>query len=186
MVRRPHLLGIDDGPFTRGDRDAVIVGVAMEGHDLVEAVAVTRCPIDGDDATAFLAAWIVGLRIHPALHGILLGGITIAGLGIVDVTALAARTGRPVLAVSRRDPRDHRVAEALAAAGLAGRRAIVDRTPPAHALATGLYVASAGATLAEATALVRAARAKAAVPEPLRLAHLVAAAIASGESRGRV
>jgi uncharacterized protein len=186
MVRRPHLLGIDDGPFARGDRDAVIVAVAMEGHDLVEAVAVTRFPVDGDDATGFLGAWIVGLRVHPALHGIFLGGITIAGLGIIDVTALAARTGCPVLAVSRRDPRDHRVADALAAAGLADRRAILDRTPPAHALGAGLYVASAGATVAETTVLVRAASAKAAVPEPLRLAHLIAAAVASGQSHGRV
>src|SRR6185369_6776457 len=116
MVRRPHLLGVDDGPFARGDRDTVVVGVAMEGNDLVETVAVTRFPIDGDDATAFLAGWIAGLRIHPALHGILLGGITIAGLGIIDVTELAARTSRPVLAVSRRDPHDHRLTEALEAA----------------------------------------------------------------------
>jgi uncharacterized protein len=184
---RPHVLGIDDGPFVvRTGGDTPIVGVMMEGPDLVEAVAVTRFPVDGDGATAFLGDWVASLRFHPALHAIVLGGVTIAGLGVVDLAALAARVGVPVLAVSRRDPRSHRVAEALAAAGLEARLAVVARTPAAFATADGLFVSLAGATPARATELVAACRGKADVPEPLRLAHLFARAIASGESRGRV
>ena len=68
---RPHLIGIDDGPFDK-DADAVtpIVGVVMEGPDLVEGVAVTRFPIDGSGVTDFLAAWIAGLRFLPGLQGV--------------------------------------------------------------------------------------------------------------------
>jgi endonuclease V-like protein UPF0215 family len=185
-IHRPHLLGIDDGPVTiRSDAEAVVVGVVMEGHDLVEAVAVTRFPVDGPDATGFLAGWVRDLRARPGLQGIVLGGITIAGLGIVDITALAARLRLPVVAVSRRDPRDHRLAHALAAAGLGDRLALVERTPPASALAGGLYASCAGLGAAAAAALVRASRAKADLPEPLRLAHLIARAVTHGESRGR-
>lgn len=184
---RPHVLGIDDGPFqVRDGGEAPIVGVMMEGPDLVEAVAVTRFPIDGDDATGFLGAWVVGLRLHPALQALVLGGVTIAGLGVVDLAALAARTGVPVLAVSRRDPRAHRVGRALAAAGLEARRAVLARNPPAVATPAGLWVACAGATADAAARLVAACRGKAEVPEPLRLAHLIARAVATGESRGRV
>ncbi len=186
-VHRPHLLGVDDGPFVKGaSTEVTIVGVMMEGSDLVEGVAVTRFPVDGPDATEFLARWIMGLRLHPALHGIILGGITIAGLGIVDIGALAEATGTPVLAVSRRDTRDHRLGEALRAAGLTDRQAIVDRTPPAFALGDGTFAACAGTSSAHAEALLRAARAKADLPEPLRVAHLIARAVASGESHGRV
>jgi uncharacterized protein len=183
---RPHLLGIDDGPFAVGaGGEAAIVGVMMEGPDLVEAVAVTRFPVDGDDATGFLGDWVTGLRFHPALQAIVLGGVTIAGLGVVDLAALAERTGVPVLAVSRRDPREHRVARALAAAGLDARLPVIERNPPAFALPGGLWAACARTTPAVATQLVAASRGKADLPEPLRLAHLIARAVATGESRGR-
>ncbi len=35
---RPHVLGVDDGPFDKGvSRTVPLVGVTMEGPDLVEA-----------------------------------------------------------------------------------------------------------------------------------------------------
>jgi hypothetical protein len=183
---RPHVLGIDDGPFVVGESlDTPIVGVMTEGPALVESVAATRFPIDGAEVTAFLTSWITGLRLHPALQAIVLGGVTIAGLAVVDLPALAAATGLPVIAVSRRDPRDHRVAYALRAAGLDDRLAILERTPPAVVSPNGLHLACAGATADDAAALVAACLGKAAVPEPLRLAHMIARAIATGESRGR-
>ena len=184
---RPHVLGIDDGPVDVHDGGTTpIVGVMTEGNALVEAVAVTRFQVDGDEVTTFLATWITSLRLHPALQAIVLGGITIAGLGVVDLAALAERTGVPTIAVSRRDPRGHRVADALRAAGLDGRLAVIERTPEAFVSPSGLYLACAGTTPEVAITLVGACLGKANVPEPLRLAHLIARAIAVGESRGRV
>lgn len=183
---RPHVLGIDDGPVDKASAAPVaIVGVMMEGADLVEAVARTEFPLDGDDSARFLAEWVGALRCRPALQALVLGGITIAGLAVVDVADLAERLGLPVLVVNRRDPAEHRLGEALRAAGLGGRLAIVERTPPASRLDSGLWLAVAGAAPAEAERLVRATVAKSLLPEPLRVAHLVARAVASGESRGR-
>ena len=102
---RPHVLGIDDGPFEKfASRPVPVVGVMMEGPDLVEAVVRTEFPVDGDGATRFLADWVSSLRCRPALQGIFLGGITIAGLGLVDVVELSERLALPVLVVNRRDP----------------------------------------------------------------------------------
>ncbi len=183
---RPHLLGIDDGPFDKWrDEDVAVVGVVMEGHDLVEGVALTRFPVDGDGVTEFLAGWIAGLRFRPALQGVVLGGITVAGLAVVDPEALAAATGLPVLVVNRRDPRDHRLHEALRAAGLEARAGIVDRCPPATRAQEGLYLACAGIDPADAARWLAAASGKSELPEPLRLAHLIARAVTTGESRGR-
>ena len=184
---RPHVLGIDDGPFVVGTSAATpIVGVMTEGPDLVEAVAVTEFPIDGGGVTAFLADWITGLRLHPALQAVVLGGITIAGLAVIDLATLAAAVDVPVIAVSRRDPRDHRVADALRAAGLIDRLAILDRTPPAVATASGLHLACAGVAASAAEAVIASCVGKAHVPEALRLAHMIARALVRGESRGRV
>lgn len=186
LPRRPHVLGVDDGAFDkRRDREVPIAAVRMEGADQVEGVALTRFPVDGDDATAFLAGWIGELRLKQGLSGVVLGGITIAGLGVIDVPALAAALELPVVIVNRRDPSDHRLADALRAAGLEARLAIVAGCPPAFWIEGGPWVACAGIEPPQAAALVAAARRKSDLPEPLRLAHLIARAVATGESRGR-
>jgi endonuclease V-like protein UPF0215 family len=141
--------------------------------------------VDGDGVTEHLAQWIRGLRTFPALQAVFLGGVTIAGLAVVDVLALSDRIGLPVLVVTRRDPSKSRVNEALAAAGHADRLGVVDRTPKAAQLGEGLFVAAAGATPERAAELVRACLRKAQLPEALRVAHLVARAMVDGESKGR-
>ncbi len=183
---RPHLLGLDDGPVSKGSADGVVVvAVVMEGGDLVEGVAVTRFPVDGSDATSFLAEWIGGLRFRPALQGILLGGITIAGLGVVDLVELSERTDIPVISVNRRDPRDHQLERALRAAGLEDRLSIVERSPEAIRPGTRVYLSCAGTTPEKAAELLRSCTRKSDLPEPLRVAHLIARAVTTGQSRGR-
>ena len=184
---RPHILGVDDAPFDKRRPSPVpIVAVAMEGSDLVESVAIGQFPIDGEGATEYLTAWIGGLRARAMLQAVILGGVTMAGLGIVDVTALAEGLGLPVLVVTRHNPAGSDLADALRAAGLSHRLAILERVPRAFGVGEGLYLAPAGTTRLEAERLVRATLAKARLPEPLRLAHLIGQAIVLGQSRGRV
>jgi endonuclease V-like protein UPF0215 family len=183
---RPHVLGVDDGPFDkRIDSTVSVVGVMTEGADLVEAVATTSLAVDGEDATDRLADWVAGLRFASALHAMVLGGITIAGLGVVDIERLAERLGRPVMIVNRQQPNDDRLIHALRAAGLEDRIPIVERAPRPWQLGEGLFVAHAGSDREEAGRILSAVRLKSRLPEPLRLAHLIAAAIVNGESRGR-
>jgi endonuclease V-like protein UPF0215 family len=156
----------------------------MEGPDLVEAVAVTRFPVDGEGVTAFLAEWIEALRFRPALQGVVFGGITLAGLALLDPEALAQRLAVPVLVLNRRRPRDAALRDALLAAGLADRISLLERAPAAFPHGQ-LHVSVCGASREEAAALLASSRRKASLPEPLRVAHLIARAIATGESRGR-
>ena len=52
MIRRPHVLGIDDGPFEKGQTGRVpLVAALCEGASLLEAVARAEFPVDGEDAT---------------------------------------------------------------------------------------------------------------------------------------
>jgi endonuclease V-like protein UPF0215 family len=184
---RPHVLGIDDGPFAKSQAEPVpIVGVTMEGADLVEGVAVTAFPVDGAGATDFLARFVLGLRVRDGLHGVVLGGITIAGLGVVEIAGLARALGRPVLAVSRRSTGRSELARALRAAGLEDRLALVRGTPRSFRVGTGLWVSAAGIDREGAARLLRATLRKAQLPEPLRVAHLLARALVLGQSRGRV
>jgi endonuclease V-like protein UPF0215 family len=184
---RPHTIGVDDAPFDKRQAGPVpIVGVAMEGHEVIESVAVGEFPVDGEGATEYLAGWIGGLRSRPMLQAVILGGITIAGLGLVDVTALSERLVLPVLVVSRHNPADSDLGDALRAAGLARRLEILERIPRAYGVGPGLYLAHAGASRVEAERLALATLGKAQLPEPLRVAHLIGQAIVLRQSRGRV
>jgi endonuclease V-like protein UPF0215 family len=186
-LMRPHVLGVDDGPFEKRQPAPVpIVGAMMECPDILESVSIGSFAVDGEGATAFLGEWIASQRCYPSLQAVILGGITLAGLGIVDVSALASHLSRPVLVVNRRDPGSSRLAAALESAGAPERIAIVDRTPRAVRVHDGLYLAFAGIAQAEAQAILRASLGKAMLPEPLRVAHLIARALVKGESIGRV
>jgi len=187
LPTRPHVLGIDDGPFEkyRPDARAPIVAVMMEGSDLVEAIAVTDFPVDGEDVTAFLASWIRARRFAPALHGVLFGGITLAGLAVLDANALARELATPVVVVNRKGRSDAPLRGALAKAGFAERAALLEAAPPSFLLSGGIHASVAGGDAALAAELIARTRAKSDLPEPLRLAHLFAHALARGESRGR-
>ena len=100
--------------------------------------------------------------------------------------ALAAALALPLLVVTRRAPVDTDLVAALQAAGFPARAALVERAPRAAALGAGLYLACAGTGRSRAEELIRATLRKAQLPEPLRVAHLVGAALVKGESRGRV
>jgi endonuclease V-like protein UPF0215 family len=184
---RPHVLGVDDAPFDKHqERPVPIVGVLMEGNDIVEGVAITDFPVDGADASGFLDEWIHTLPWRPAIQAVVLGGITLAGLGLVDLEELARRLKRPVMAVTRRSPEVSRLPAALTAAGLGDRLPLVERSPRAFRVRPGLYMACAGASPDRAITLARATLRKSRLPEPLRVAHLIASALVRGVSRGRV
>jgi endonuclease V-like protein UPF0215 family len=187
MTRSPHVLGIDEGPFVKGQSEPVpVVAALCAGASVLEAVARTDFPVDGEGATEFLVEWIASLRVVSALQGIALGGITFAGLGIVDVRALSQALAAPVLVVTRRPPDNVRLRQALEAAGLLERFAIAERSPEAFRDGEGVWLAHAGCERERARTLLRETRGKAKLPEPLRIAHLIATAYVRGESHGRV
>ena len=147
---------------------------------------MTSFPVDGENATGFLAAWVRSLRFYEAIQGIVLGGITLAGLGVVNILELSEHLERPVFAVGRRDTADNELAHALRTAGLNSRISILAATPATQPIQDGLHLALAGSSWEDGKQLIRATLNKANLPEPLRVAHLIGAALGKGASRGRV
>ncbi len=184
---RPHVLGIDDAPFTKHkDQTVPVVAVMMEGATLVDGVAVNKMKIDDPDATPFLINWIKGLRWTPSLQGVVFGGITIAGLGLVHLPTIERELNLPVITVTRQDTHDSTLDTALKAAGLSNLLPILNDNPPSIEIDDGIFASFCGSTEREAKKLIRSTLQKSTMPEPLRIAHLIGAALVNGESKGRV
>lgn len=179
-----HVVGFDDAPFYRGNRgDVLIVGAVFAGARL-EGILSGKVRRDGRNSTDVIARLVTRSRFAPQLHAILLQGITFAGFNVVDIEAVHRETGLPVLVVARRAPGLTKIKDALLHHVPGGRRKwrIIERTGPMEA-AAGMYVQRAGLQLRDAENLIKRFSVHSRMPEPLRVAHLVAGGIAAGESR---
>ncbi|MCI4362148.1 MAG: DUF99 family protein [Thermoplasmata archaeon] len=178
----PRVVGIDDGPFRRGSRRATLAFVVCSLPDRVDGIFATDVAVDGTDATRRIAAAIRGSGHWDGVRAVILDGVTVAGFNVVDLEGLARTLRRPVVAVTRRPPDLTAVDAALRKyfARDRGRRSrLVHARPLFRVPVAGgsLMVAVAGATRADAAALVRRSIREGRWPEPLRLAHLVAKAV---------
>jgi uncharacterized protein len=182
-----HTVGIDDFPFARAHRgDVPIVGAVFAGLRL-EGVLRGAVRKDGVNAARRIAALVGGSKFAPQLQLVLLQGVAVAGFNVVDVHDLHARTGLPVLVVARRRPRLAKIREALLERVPGGARKWrhIERLGPMEP-AHGLWVQRVGLSLADADAVIARLAVHSHVPEPLRVAHLIAGGMATGQSRGRV
>ncbi|HEU4630273.1 MAG TPA: DUF99 family protein [Gemmatimonadaceae bacterium] len=182
-----HVIAFDDFPFPREHRgDVPVVGVVFAGLRL-EGVVRGRVRRDGANATRELARLVTSTRFAPQLQLVLLQGIALAGFNVVDLPALQRATGRPVLVVARRPPRLPLIRAALLGRVPGGRRKwrLIERLGPMEP-AAGVWVQRAGLSADEAARVVRRLAVHGRIPEPLRVAHLIAGGVGTGQSRGRV
>ncbi len=186
-VRRlSNTVGFDDAPFARTHAGPVPVVGAVFADRRFDGVLLATVEKDGSDATGVLAATIAGSRFDAHIQLVLLQGLTLAGFNVVDAGALHERLARPVLVVARRLPdlaAIRRALETRIAGGDAKWRAI-ERLGPMEPCA-GVYVQRVGLSAAEAAQVVQRLALHGRIPEPLRVAHLIAGAIGRGTSRGR-
>lgn len=182
-----NAIGLDDGPFPpahRGDVD--LIGAVCTGARL-DGVLRTRVRRDGANATDRIATLVEASRYRRHVQLVLLQGIAVAGFNAVDIAALNARLGLPVVVVARRAPDLDAIRAALLTKVPGGRRKwrLIERAGQPRA-AAGVWLQCAGIGLDQAAAVVARLAVHGRVPEPLRLAHLIAGGISGTGTRQRV
>jgi hypothetical protein len=181
-----NVIGFDDFPFPRPHRgDVGVVGGVYSGPRL-DGVLSGRVRRDGANATRRIAELVAGSKFAPQLQLVMLQGIALGGFNVVDIHGLHAGLGIPVMVVARRAPRMGLVREALLGRVPGGRRkwALVERAG-AMEPAGRVFVQRAGLSLDAAADVIRRFSVYGHLPEPLRVAHLIAGGVGTGESRGR-
>ncbi|NJE54231.1 DUF99 family protein [Thermococcus sp. 21S9] len=183
-----RVVGFDDGTFSFSSklerRKTVLFGVVMKGSKEVVGAVSRWITVDGTDATEKLIDAVNNSRFRD-LRVILLKGITYGGFNVVDLERLHRETGLPVIVVVRKRPD-------LNAMELALRKHFPDweervellrKAPPLLEMIPGkLYVQALGVSPDVAFEVVRVTTKTGLIPEPLRLAHIMASAFMTGES----
>ena len=181
-----NVVGFDDAPFPPGHRGDVPVVGAVYAADRLDGVLVGEVRRDGANAARRLAEIVAGSRFAGHIRLVLLQGVALAGFNVVDAHNLADRLELPVLIVARRAPDLAAIERALlrSVPGGAHKWSIIERLGPMESLGP-VFVQRVGLTLDEARRVVGRFALHGHIPEPLRVAHLIAGALGRGESRGR-
>jgi len=189
MKAKSRFLGIDDAPFRFSDERVPIVGVVVQAPSYIEGVLTTLAEVDGHDATERIAAMVRHSRYHAGLAAILIDGTAVGGFNVVDIDAVHEAVDRPVVTVTRKKPNMNAIETALRRRfdDWEERLAIIRR----HEIGSirtargTVWVTHVGTTEAEVEKALSLTTVRGVLPEPLRVAHLIAAGIVRGESRGR-
>ncbi|MCI4353190.1 MAG: DUF99 family protein [Thermoplasmata archaeon] len=192
-LAKPHLrvIGLDDGPFVRSSRRAALVGVVFSTPNYVEGILRTSVAIDGTDATERILALLGTSPFLDGVRAVILDGIAVGGFNLIDLDRLYEGLQRPIVTVTRRSPDFPAIRTAL--------RKYFPRDAPArwrlvraHALfrlptsqGNPLRVSAVGCTRAQAAAIVRRTTMRGNLPEPLRLARLIARALGGPDGAAR-
>ena len=161
-----------------------LAGVVCSGTRF-EGLVWGRVRRDGWNATEALCRLLLPGKFLPQLHLVLLDGLAFGGFNLVDLPQLATRLQRPCVALMRRPPDLEAVHRALdRLPGAARRRALLARAGPIHRLGGFVFQVQGALPGDVARALPRLTD-RGHVPEALRLAHLIGAAVVQGESGRR-
>ncbi|OFV86920.1 MAG: hypothetical protein A3J75_02615 [Acidobacteria bacterium RBG_16_68_9] len=181
-----NTVGFDDAPFARAHRGQVRIVGAVFADLRFDGVLIGAVEKDGSDATDELVRLVRSSRFAEHVRLVLLQGIAFAGFNVVDVEGVHRRLGLPVLVVARRRPDLEAIEAALRARVPGGTEkwALIRSAGPMESVG-GVFVQRAGLSLEQAEAVVSRLAVHGRIPEPLRVAHLIAGALADGESRGR-
>ncbi len=182
-----RILAIDDSPLIN---DAVIIiGAYFRGSVQLDGILCGRITKDGMDATDTIIRMATNSKYYGQIKVIMLDGITYAGFNPVDISRLFSETGIPVIVFMRSNPDFEKIKLALLHLPETEKRwEIILKAGRIHEItAPGktVFIQFCGTDRESADKIVRQTSIHGNIPEPLRVAHLIATGVVLGESAGR-
>ena len=186
MVKKEiRVIGIDDAPFDKfRDKETLVVGVVMRGGSWVDGVLSTKVDVDGNDATKKISNMINNCKFKPQLQCIFLDGIAVAGFNVIDVKELSKKTKLPVIVVIRRMPDIENIKKTLVKIKKQKKIKLIEKAGNVVNIGN-IFVQLIGIEIEKARQVLEIVCTRSNIPEPLRLAHLIASGVTVGESKGR-
>lgn len=186
-----RVCGIDDAPFDFGNRSAraTVIGAIVRAPAYLEGVLRFDVAVDGCDATEKIAMAVSNSRFLDQIRAVMIDGISLAGFNVIDIMSLNKQLGIPIVTVTRDRPDMDSIESALSKYfdDWKERLKVISEIPllPMETEHKPVFVSYAGISEGDATRLVRATTVEGAIPEPIRMAHIIASGVTRGESKGK-
>ncbi len=185
MKRLSNIIGFDDAPFERGHKDRVKVVGAVFADIRFDGVIIGDIEKDGSDSADKLAQMVAESKFAGHARLIMLQGIAFGGFNVVDVFHLNEQLNLPIMVVSRVKPDMKAIKTALTTRIPDGgnKWQIIEKLGPMEPVGN-IFIQRVGLSLEQASDVIDRFSIHSNIPEPVRIAHLIAGAVSNGQSRG--
>ncbi|MEM5853082.1 MAG: DUF99 family protein [Candidatus Aenigmatarchaeota archaeon] len=186
-----RILGFDDGAFTPRSGELVpVIGVIFRGGKFLDGLLKTEVKVDGNDATEKIIQLINSSRHKQQLKIVMFDGITMAGFNMIDIKEIFEKSKLPVIVINRKIPDIAKVKNALKRFEDFDKRweAVKNAGPIKECFVKDfkkIYYQNVGIEDGVAREVIKLSCTRSYIPEPLRIAHIIATGIVKGESSGR-
>jgi len=179
-----RIIAWDDCAFRFAQKRVLVLGTIFRGGSFLDGLLSVSVNKDGNDGTDKIASSILSSRHYDQLSYIMLDGITVAGFNVVDIRELNRKTRLPVIAVQRKKPDMKEFMKALQNLDSYKQRIAKVKNAGKFYSCGDIIFQKYGLSIGESKELLKLTCTRSNIPEPLRVAHLIASGL-SGESRGR-
>lgn len=170
-------VGVEDGSFQKGISRKALLAAVLLRELKIEKARIVEVTVDGLDATEKLAEILRDWKFSV----LMLAGVSCAGFNIIDPTVIHERFKKPVVIITRTKPDNKAVKRALRRhfedwkmrwgafekLGKVHKITVMADEPP-------IYVETVGVAIEWACDFIRMLSVCSRVPEPIRIARLVA------------
>jgi len=174
-----RVLGVAES-FKQGERRSLLAGVVMRGDLVVDGVAFGRTSVGGDDATTAVASLYRRLRRND-VNLLMVSGAILSLYNIIDVDGLSRRVSLPVICLTYKETAGieasivHHFPDKKQLK-LAAYRKLGERKRFKLASGHTVYARTSSITDKEAKTVVDMFTLQGSLPEPVRVAKLLARA----------
>jgi endonuclease V-like protein UPF0215 family len=187
MKQEIRILGIDDAPFDKfrdKGKNLLVVGTIYRGGNYMDGLLSTKIKVDGSNSTSQLIKMVNQCKFKPQIRAIILDGIALGGFNIIDIEKLHKKTSIPVIVVIRRMPDFRKIKETLKKLKIENKYQLIEKAGKPVKI-NSIYVQFKGITKEQAKEIIKLSSIHSLLPEPIRVAHIIASGIKEGQSRGR-
>jgi endonuclease V-like protein UPF0215 family len=173
-----RLVGVEDGSFEAFEpyQSTLLCAVLMVG-DRVESIRLGKITVDGRDATDVL----LGMLVDIQCDAVILGGVSFAGFNVVDSHRLNDELGVPVIVYSGDRPNNESVLSALKThfSDWEDRWTLIAQLGDVYSITTKMgsppvFFEVVKESKAWAESVLRSSASLTRIPEPVRVAGIVA------------
>jgi hypothetical protein len=183
-----RIVAWDDGPFEfKSQGKDILIGVIFRGGQFLDGLLKTEVDIDGIDATEKIIDKVLKTK-HKDIRIIMLDGITFAGFNTVDIKEIYEKTKLPVIVVNRKKPDLEKFTSVLKQMPNSEKMLeCVENAGPIYWVSVKnkrVCFQCYGIEKEDVIKIIKETSTMSLIPEPLRVAHLIATGFVLGESVG--